>query len=246
MKKTLEKFALIAHACISCVFVLLTVMILFNVLPLNFVNNSLVVDSIVLVLIVVLAIIYAGLTAYLLYCALNQNQLLKYVELYRDSTASVMATSKTVKSMVTENAKRVGDVKVNKIKISNASKYGLILKVWLEVSSDKVSFTLDTLRCLCEDSFNQVLGLRFSGIDFKIEKINGNYQPSVEEAQQQAKTLAAERKYVRECYQDPLCEKCDEQDGESTDEQPPQEADQPTQRRESDEQTAHPKDQTDE
>ena len=212
MKKTLEKIALIAHASISFIFVLLTVLILFNVVPLNYVEGSLIVDSIVLVLIGVLAFFYAILTAYLIFCAFNQNQLLKYVELYRDSTATVMATTKTIKKMATENAKRVGNVKVSKIRVSNDGKYGLILKVWLSVSSNEVSYLLDTFRCMCEDTFKQVLGLRFSSIDFKIEKISGSYQADIEAAQKQAKTLEAERKYASDCYNDPLCQDCD-QDG---------------------------------
>ena len=208
MKKPLEKVALIAHVCISFVFVLLTVLILFNVLPLNYLEGALVVDSIVLVLIGVLAFFYVALTAYLINNVLNQNQLLKYVELYRDATATVMATSKTIKKMVVENANQAGNVKVSKVRIANDGKYGLILKLWVSVSSQEVSYLLDTLRCMCEDSFDQVLGLRFSGIDFKVEKISGNYQPDLERAQQQAKTLEAERNLARECYQDPLCEDC--------------------------------------
>ena len=225
MRKPLEKIAMIAHAGISFIFVLLTVLILFNVVPLNYVEERLVVDSVVLVLIAVLAVFYAGLTAYLLYCVFNQTQLLKYVELYSDSCTTVMATSKTIKRMVMDNAKRLGGVKVKKIRISSDGKFGLILRVLVQVSSDEVSFTLDTLRCMCQDTFDKVLGLRFSSIDFKIEKIDGKYQADVQTAKQQAQTLDAERKYSRDCYQDPLCEKCTPQQDDQPVEQQTQPAD---------------------
>ena len=224
MRKPLEKIAMIAHAGISFIFVLLTVLILFNILPLNYVEEALVVDSIVLVLVAVLAIFYAGLTVYLLYCVFNQNQLLRYVELYRDSTATVMATSKSIKKMAVENAKRQGSVKVKKIRITSDGKYGLVLKMWVVVKGSEVALTLDTLRCMCQDSFKEVLGLRFSSIDFKVEKIIGQHQPDIETAREQAKTLEAERKYASDCYQDPFCEKCtppqDEQESGEQDAQP--------------------------
>ena len=210
MKNSLQKIALVAHACISFVFVLLTVLILFNFLPLNFLDGSLVVDSIVLVLVSILVICYVALTAYLLYTNFSQQQMLKYVELYRDSTATVMATSKTIKKLVASNAQLVGGIKIEKVRIGTDGKYGVVLIVWVQVSSEQVSYTLDTLRCLCEDTFLQVLGLRFSSIDFKVEKIEGSYQPSVQTAQQQAKTLQAERNFARDCYEDPLCDNCAE------------------------------------
>ncbi|MBO5866785.1 MAG: hypothetical protein J6Q55_01865, partial [Clostridia bacterium] len=69
--------------------------------------------------------------------------------------------------------------------------------------------------CMCEDSFNQVLGLRFSSIDFKVEKITGHYQADIETARQQAKTLEAERKFARDCYQYPLCDDCQPTDNQA-------------------------------
>lgn len=228
MRKTFEKIAIIAHAAISFVFVLLTVLILFNVLPLEYVEERVSVDSIVLVLIAVLAVFYAGLTAYLVYCAFNQTQLLKYVKLYSDANTKVMATSKTVKRMVEDNAKRLGSVKINKIKISSDGRNGLMLRVNVQVSCEEVSMTLDTLRCMCQDTFNKVLGLSFTSIDFKIEKIAGKYQADVETAKKQAQTLEAERKYAREVYLDPLCEKCGEMEENQPTEQPVQEKSQPT------------------
>ncbi|MBR2974907.1 MAG: hypothetical protein IKC47_04100 [Clostridia bacterium] len=217
MRRNFKKIAMIAHAGISFIFVLLTVLILSNILPLNFQDGAVVVDSVVLVLIIVLALFYVGLTAYLLYCTFNQTQLLKYVELYSDSTTSVMATSKTIKRMVTDNAKQLGTVKVNKIRISSDGKYGLILTVLVHVKSDEVSLELDTLRCMCQDTFFKVLGLRFSSINFKIEKINGHYKADTAEAKQQAKTMDAERKYARDCYEDPTGDKCDEDNQPSQD-----------------------------
>ena len=210
MRKTFEKIATIAHAAISFIFVLLTLLILFNVLPLEYVEQKVAVDSIVLVLLAVLAVFYAGLTAYLVYCAFNQTQLLKYVELYRDSTATVMATSKTIKNMAVENAKRLGNVKVQKVRISSDGKYGLILKLWVSVKGSEVSLTLDTLRCMCEEAYSQVLGLRFSSIEFKVEKITGHYQSDVETAKKQAETLGAERNHARDANQDPSSDKCGE------------------------------------
>ena len=206
MKKAIDKVAIVAHVCISCVFVLLTLLILFNVIPIQYENNAVVMDSVTLVLVISLSVVYVIITLYLLYVNFSQNQMLKYVELYRDSSSAMTASAKTVKKMVVNNAAIAGKVKVKKVKIASDGDVGHKLKVWVEVSTDEVSFTLDTLRCLCEESFTKMLGLKFSSIDFKIEKIHSNFKPDLEKAKEKAKTMDAERKYSKDCYNQPAAE----------------------------------------
>lgn len=194
MKKTIEKIAVIAHICITFIFVLLTCLILFNALKLEYdAQGNVQVDSIVVVLIAVFAAVYVGLSVYLVYNAFTERNLLKEVLLYSDKGSLTKASANVIKNIAIEDAKTLEGVKVKKVQIRPDDKMGFKIKVFVRVEQDNVALALDTLRCLLEDSYVNILGLRFSAIDLRIDKMKSEYRPNTQVAEAKAKAINEKR-----------------------------------------------------
>lgn len=194
MKKTIEKIAVIAHICITFIFVLLACLILFNALKIEYdAQGNAQVDSIVVVIIAVFAAVYVGLSAYLIYSAFTERNLLKEVLLYSDKGSLTKASASVIKNIAIEDAKALDGVHVKKVQIRPDEKLGFKMKVFVRVEKDNVSLALDTLRCMLEDSYVNILGLHFSAIDFRIDKMKSEYRPSVDVAEAKAKYINEKR-----------------------------------------------------
>ena len=64
MKKIAEKVAVVAQICITLVFVITTLLYMFNIIP---ENSALANNGVLGVLVGILAIVYLGLSAYIIY-----------------------------------------------------------------------------------------------------------------------------------------------------------------------------------
>ncbi|MCM1043027.1 MAG: hypothetical protein NC350_02320 [Corallococcus sp.] len=206
MRKTIEKVALIAYICVTCVFVLISLLSFFGI----FGTEELLTSPLETVIVIVLAVVYAGLTVYLVYANFSQRNALRYVMLYSDADSSASASIKVVKNIAAENSRLVDGIHIKKIRVSSDDKLGFKLKMFVETSTDSVYANLDTLRCLCRDSYANVLGLHFSVIDFQIDKMTGVYKPDIEKARLQAKVMSADRKFNRDCYNEPVADVSDD------------------------------------
>ncbi len=203
MKKLAEKVALVAQICITFVFVLVCILYMAGTITpeATWQNNT-----IVFVLVCVLAVIYIGLSAYMLYMHFSERMALKNILLYSDSESTTHSTSKVIKRIAADNSKLVEGVRVRKVQIRPDDKMGFKMRVTVEIKGENASFAIDKLRCLLADSFKNVLGLKFSTIDFRIKKMTTSYVPDVEKAEKQAAVLNAERTYNKDCYEQPIVE----------------------------------------
>ncbi|MCX4287556.1 MAG: hypothetical protein OSJ68_09805, partial [Clostridia bacterium] len=83
-------------------------------------------------------------------------------------------------------ANEVPDVKVRRTKLRVDDKQGLIATLYVEISADNISTSLEKLRLLLVDSFKNTLGITFSTINFEIDKLNKKFVPNKERAEQNA------------------------------------------------------------
>lgn len=196
MKKTVEKIAIIAHICITFLFVLLACLILFNALEMKFDENGrIVVDSIVIVILSVLAAVYVGLSAYLLYVTFSDRNIVHEVLLYSDKDNATKASSRVIKDIAVKNAKQLKEIQVRRIKIYPDEKFGFKLSITANIiNSNNVELTQEKLRRLLVANYRDELGLQFSAIDINISKNKSNYKPNVSLAEQEAKKVVEERK----------------------------------------------------
>ena len=173
MKRIAEKVVLVAHICVTFVFALLTVLYVTNAIPQEDVSDN----SIVLVLLLVLAVVYVGLCAYLLYVAFSEKVNVKRILLYYDSESETRAKSNVVNNIVNGCAKQVRELKVQKVKVRLDEKLGLIATIYVKASAENISESIGRLRKLLIDNFKTTLGLTFNAINFEISQLTKKFVP---------------------------------------------------------------------
>ncbi len=207
MRRLADKVALVAHIGISAIFVLVTVMVFFNIIPLEIAETGLIVtSSFVMAIVMILAGVYVALTVYLLYVAFAQRNVVREVLLYSDATNNTNATSTVIRRIAVDNAKVVSGVSVKKLRITSEANGKLHMRITVHIKGNEVAKTIDTLRCLLVDSYATVLALKFDSIDFDIAKIEGSSVADLDKAKAQADVLSAGRAVTQEIFQEPIVE----------------------------------------
>lgn len=207
MRRLADRVVLVAHIGISAIFVLVTVLMFVNIIPLTFDEAGLlIIDGFVMAMVLILAGIYLALTAYLLYSAFAQRNIVKSVLLYSDASNATNATSTVIRKIASDNAKLVEGITVKKLRITTGDKGKLNMRLTVTVRSDDVAYTVDTLRCMLVDSYTRVLALTFDSIDFDIAKVVSNNKADLDKATAQADVLKAGRTVTQEIYQEPIVE----------------------------------------
>lgn len=201
MRKLAEKVAIVAQICITMVFAITTLLDLTMALP----NDETIYNNNVLTtLIIVLFVVYLGLSAYLIYVNFSEKENIKRVLLFCDSESATTTTTKVVRNIVSSCAKQARGVSVKKTKIRADDKKGFALTLKVNVNADNVSQTIDTLRCLLADSFKNTLGLTFNSINFELNKLQTRYVPNLPQAEEKADQLSEQRELTTEIYNEPL------------------------------------------
>ena len=206
MKKITEKIAIVAQICITLIFVVTTLLYITGVIPYNegFIDNGVFVT-----LLIILAITYGLLSAYIIYVNFSEYETLRQVLLFCDSESSTRANVKVVRNIVRSCAKKVSGIRVRKVKMRLDEKQGFVITLKVNVSGENMSVTIDKLRCLIADSFKNTLNLTFNSINFEIRRLKSHYTPNVERAEKLAKTLTEQRELSSDIYEQPFQDNCD-------------------------------------
>lgn len=205
MRKITEKVAIVALVCIALVFVVTTVLYMAGVIALQ---ENWAANGVSGPLVIVLAVLFAGLSAYLIYENFSTHANVKRVLLYCDSESATSADRRVVTNIVNGCAKQVEGIKVKKTRIAADDKQGFVLTLNVVSESATVQKSLDTLRCMLDESFRNTLGLKFNAINFVVDKLAAKFTPDVKHAEEMAENLADQREVADEHYHDPL-NKCD-------------------------------------
>ena len=201
MRKLAEKVVIVAQICITLVFAIITLLNMTAVFPeIEIAVNNGVLTS----LIIVLFLLYLGLSVYLIYVNFSERENVKQVLLFCDSESATRTTAKVVKNIVNSCAKQTTGITVRKTKIRSDEKKGFAITLRVNVNADNVAETIDTFRCLLADSFKNTLGLSFNTINFEINKLQTRYVPNVPTAEEKAEKLGDQREVTAEIYDNPL------------------------------------------
>ena len=215
MRKITEKISIIAQVCITLIFVVTTLLYITGVIPYN---DGLVDNGVFVMLLIILAITYGLLSAYIIYVNFSENENIRQVLLFCDSESATHANVKVVKNIVRSCAKKVNGVRVRRVKMRIDEKQGFVITLKVDVSGDNLSISIDKLRCLIADSFKNTLNLTFNSINFEVRRLKSRYTPNVERAEKLAKTLTEQRELSADIYEQPFqdnCEQCKENDDAS-------------------------------
>ena len=206
MRRIAEKVSIIAQICITLVFVITTFLYIANVIPESAALSN---NGVLATLIVILAIVYVLLSAYLIYVNFSEQENLRQILLYCDSESATRANVKVIRDIVRGCARKVDGVRVRKAKMRMDEKQGFGITLKINVSTNNVSQSIDKLRCLIADAFKNTLGLTFNSINFDIRKLKSSYKPDEEKAEKMAKTLTQQRELSADIYEQPYQDNCE-------------------------------------
>ena len=206
MRKITEKIAIVAQICITLIFVVTTLLYITGAIPYNdgFLDNGVFVT-----LLIILAVTYGLLSAYIIWVNFSEYEALRQVLLFCDSESSTRANVKVVRNIVKSCDKKVKNIRVRRVKMRLDEKQGFVITLKVDVSGDELSIAIDKLRCLIADSFKNTLNLTFNSINFEIRRLKSHYTPNVERAEKLAKTLSEQRELSNSVYEQPLQDACD-------------------------------------
>ena len=192
MKKTIEKVALVAQTVIALIVAIICLLMALGNIPTISTDSSS--GKVVLVLVCIFSGLYLAFAIYNLYVAFSDRNVLRYVMLTADNNKSTSASGKVLKKIAVSNSTLVEGIKVRRLQVRPDEKMGFKMRVDLDVDSNEVNMALEKYRCLLIDSYINILGLKFSSIDFRIRKVTTTYTPDVAKAEQQAKTITNNNK----------------------------------------------------
>lgn len=218
MRKITEKISIVAQVCITLIFVVTTILYITGLIPYN---DGLIDNGVFVTLLLILAITYGLLSAYIIYVNFSENENVRQVLLFCDSESATHANAKVVRNIVKSCAKKVNGLRVRRVKMRVDEKQGLAITIKVDVSTSEVSNAIDKMRCLVADSFKNTLNLTFNSINFVIARLKTHYTPNVERAEKLAKTLTEQRELSADIYEQPFednCKECKEDDEQNDEE----------------------------
>ncbi len=177
MKKIAEKVVLVAQICITLVFVLTTILYVAGVLSCANAVGTVADNSVTIILLIVLAVVYLGLSAYMIYVNFSERENLKKILLFSDCDSSTRTNIKVLKNVVKGCSNQVEGISVRKLRVRTDEKGGLIAIFNVRVAADDIAQSIDKLRTLLIDSFESTFGLTFNSVNFEIDKLKGRYKP---------------------------------------------------------------------
>ncbi len=218
MKKIFERVAIATQVTIAFVFVLTA--ILYMTGAIQQIGNALD-NGFVAVLMIVLAVVFALLSAYIVYINFSQTENLKRILLSTNPESTTETSAKIVHKIVRGCAKEVEGIQVKKIRVRTNEKRALMATITVNVSTPKFAYQLEQLRLMLADNFLHTLGLKFAIIDFEIKKFKIDYKPNAEKAKETAKTTVDGAKTEQKA--DPVVAKTDSEPAIDTVATPPAE-----------------------
>lgn len=223
MKKVFEKIAIVTQVSIALVFVLTAILYMAGAIPQT--GNALD-NGFVAVLMIVLAVAFALLSAYIVYVNFSQAENLKRILLATNPESSTETSAKIVHKIVRGCAKEVEGIQVRRIRVRTNEKRNLMATITVNVSTPKFAYQLEQLRLMLADNFLHTLGLKFASIDFEIKKFKIDYKPNAEKAKETAKTTVDSAKTEQNA--DPVVAKTDSEPVADTSLPQPAETAEPT------------------
>lgn len=200
MNKTAPKIALVAQTCIAFVFVLTHFLYAVNIVSPTVASGNVTVN----VLVAVLALLYALLSAYLLWTVFGKGDGAGKVLLHCDDESSTLADVKVIRKVIRGCQAKVKGLKVTRICLTETDKHGYCLKLYVKVPPLRAISAVDEMRCLLRQSFLQTLQVEFRSVDFVVDKFGGKFTPNTDSSLDGKQALQANREQARQCFNSPL------------------------------------------
>lgn len=186
MKKILEKITTIALAVISILFIALIWVIMFKPEIAVDLKNDLVYAFVIL-----LSSTFVILTTLNIYSAFVDNERLSDVLLFKDRESATKATVGVVKKTAKRITKNMEEAKIKKVTLYSDVSGNISMNVEIKVKSDETMNVVTKVRALLIKTFDEIFGIEFSAINFRVTTSKNKFVPKDEDVQAKVDELKA-------------------------------------------------------
>ena len=183
MKKLVIKFVQIAQIIFSAIFVIMLMLTVTGAIPVNVMDNRVVCDSYLKILLFIFAVLYAIMSIYIAINVFVNSSKIRYVRLSSDTETISYVNSNIIRKIAKKVSKSVAGLKVSKVVVFSTDENNISLNILVNVNTNDIMATLEKFRLLVIEAFDELLGIRFSSINFKTEKLKTSYTPDFEKIQ---------------------------------------------------------------
>lgn len=183
-KKITEKIVSIAICIVSFIFILLLLITTFGHITNADLNNKIVKS-----LLLTLTFIFAALSGVSIIFAFHDNERLRNVLIFKDKESATQATVAVMKKTAVRVCKPIKEAKIKKVNILSDNYGNVKMKIDIAVLTNETVKVVTKVRATIIATFQEVFGIEFSAIDYRIVKSKNNYAPTETEVNERMEAL---------------------------------------------------------
>lgn len=184
MKKTMEKIISVALAVISLFFVILILVTMYGGISMDDLSNKL-----VRALIFIMFGAFILLSGFNIWAAFIDDEKLSDVLLFKDRESATKATVGVVKKTAKRVCKQVEEARIRKVILHSDANGNISMNIEIKLVSDETMDVVTKVRALLIETFDEVFGIEFSSINFKVVKSKNSFVPTDKDVDAKVKEL---------------------------------------------------------
>lgn len=186
-KKITEKIISIALCVVSLLFVLLLLITTFG-----HIKNADLDNKIVKALLISLTVVFGVLSGFSIAMSFRDTEKLSAVLIFKDKHSATKATVAVMKRTAVRVCKPIEEAKIRRVHIFADDVGNVKMKIDIKIYSDKTVDVTTKVKATLINTFEEVFGIEFSSIDFRIIKSKNEYLPNDADVEKRVEALKKE------------------------------------------------------
>ncbi len=186
-KKITEKIISIALCVVSLLFVLLLLITTFG-----HIKNADLDNKIVKALLISLTVVFGILSGFSIAMSFRDTEKLSAVLIFKDKHSATKATVAVMKRTAVRVCKPIEEAKIRRVHIFADDVGNVKMKIDIKIYSDKTVDVTTKVKATLINTFEEVFGIEFSSIDFRIIKSKNEYLPNDADVEKRVEALKKE------------------------------------------------------
>ncbi|HQC55325.1 MAG TPA: hypothetical protein PKX91_06355 [Clostridia bacterium] len=186
MKKIMEKIISVALAVVSLFFVILILVTMYGGIEMESLS-----DPLVRALIFIMFGAFVLLSVFNIWTTFIDDEKLSDVLLFKDRESATKATVGVVKKTAKRVCKNVEEAKIRKVILHSDASGNISMNIEIKIKSDETLDVVTKVRALIIQTFDEVFGIEFASINFKVIKSKNTYVPTDKDVDTKVQELKA-------------------------------------------------------
>lgn len=184
-KKVMEKIVSITLSIVCLILVVLLLITAFG-----HIKNSDLDNKIVKGLLVTLMLVFIALSGINIALSFKDEEKLNTVLLFKTKSSAAQATIPVMKKTAKRVCKTIEEGKIKRVNVYADDIGNVRMKIDVKIYSDDTIDVINLMRATIEKTFEEVFGVEFASIDFKITNSKNTYEPTKADVDNRVKELA--------------------------------------------------------